>query len=206
VVLPAVSIVRTDSVPVPDDKVTPLALNVLPTGVASTQVEPSALTCSFSPAPRLPVNVPLTVCAATLVMKSLPELPLSEDSVVTVPTAVGATVPRVSESPAPLAVLPAVSVALIDTVIGPSESVDRSALPAPLPVTCTVTVLVPSLNFTSALASASSPATVNASVVFSALLTRWSLTVTAGLPPASAVVSRVRGAPVPAAVTAASSL
>src|SRR5262249_58088524 len=83
VVLPAVSIVRTDSVPVPDDSVTPLALNVLPTGVASTQVDPSALTCSFSLAPSVPVNVPLTVCAATLVMKSLPELPLSADSAVT---------------------------------------------------------------------------------------------------------------------------
>ena len=35
VVLPAVSIVRTDSVPAPDDSVTPLALNVSPTGVAS---------------------------------------------------------------------------------------------------------------------------------------------------------------------------
>ena len=68
VVLPAVSIVRTDSVPAPDDSVTPLALNVLPTGVASTQVVPSALTCSFSPSPSVPVNVPLTVCDATFVM------------------------------------------------------------------------------------------------------------------------------------------
>ena len=37
-------------------------------GVAVTQVVPSALTWIVSPDPRVPVNVPLTVCDATLVM------------------------------------------------------------------------------------------------------------------------------------------
>src|SRR5207247_1253099 len=93
--------------------------------------------------------------------------------------------------PAPAAVLPAVSIVRTDTVSDGPRGGDRSTLPVSLPPTCTVTVLVPSLYFTSALASASSPATVNASVVFSALLTRWSLTVTARLPPTSAVWSSV---------------
>ena len=52
----------------PDDSVTPLALNVFRTGVAVTQVVPSALTWIVSPAPSVPVNVPLTVCDATFVM------------------------------------------------------------------------------------------------------------------------------------------
>ena len=53
--------------------------------VASTQVVPSALTWIFSPAPSAPVNVPLTVCDAALVMKS-PAVPLSALIAVTVAT------------------------------------------------------------------------------------------------------------------------
>src|SRR5437868_15496994 len=68
VLLPAVSRVRTDSVLAPAARVTPLADQVLPEGVAVTQVvPPSALTWIDSPAPRVPVNVPLTVCEAVLV-------------------------------------------------------------------------------------------------------------------------------------------
>ena len=63
--------VCTDSVPVPADSVTPLADHVPDPAVASTQVvPPSALTWIFSPAPSVPVKVPLTVCDATLVIKS----------------------------------------------------------------------------------------------------------------------------------------
>ena len=48
---------------------TPLADQVLPEVVALTQVVPPlALTWIDSPAPRVPVNVPLTVCEAVLVM------------------------------------------------------------------------------------------------------------------------------------------
>ena len=89
-VLLAVSMVRTASAPVPADSVTPLAVQLEPTGVASTQVVPPlALTWIFSPAPSVPVKVPLTVCAATLVIKS-PAVPVSALSAVTVATAVGA--------------------------------------------------------------------------------------------------------------------
>ena len=79
---------RTDSVPAPADSVTPLADHDDPgPTVASTQmVPPSALTWIFSPAPSVPVNVPLTVCDATLVMKS-PAAPVSALSAVTVATA-----------------------------------------------------------------------------------------------------------------------
>ena len=85
--------VRTASVPVPADSVTPLAVQLEPApGVASTQVvPPSALTWIFSPAPSVPVKVPLTVCAATLVIKS-PAVPVSALSAVTVATAVGPVV------------------------------------------------------------------------------------------------------------------
>ena len=84
---------RTDSVWVPDDSVTPLADQFDPEGVASTQVvPPSALTWILSPAPSTPVTVPLTVCDATLVMKSVPEEPVSSLSAVTVATAVGPVV------------------------------------------------------------------------------------------------------------------
>ena len=68
--LPAVSIVCTDSVLAPADSVTPLADQVARSdAVAVTQVAPpSALTWIFSPDTKVPVNVPLTVCAATNVM------------------------------------------------------------------------------------------------------------------------------------------
>ena len=90
VALPAVSILCTNSVPVPADSVTPLADHDDPgPTVASTQVVPPlALTWIFSPAPSAPVNVPLTVCDATLVMKS-PAVPVSALSAVTVATALG---------------------------------------------------------------------------------------------------------------------
>ena len=57
--------------------------------VASTQVVPPlALTWIFSPAAKAPVNVPLTVCDGTLVMKS-PAVPVSALSAVTVAIALG---------------------------------------------------------------------------------------------------------------------
>ena len=82
---------RTDSVPAPADSVTPLADHDDPgPTVASTQVvPPSALTWIFSPAPSAPVNVPLTVCDATLVMKSIRAAPASAFSAVTVAIALG---------------------------------------------------------------------------------------------------------------------
>ena len=87
--------VRTASVPGPAASVTPLADQFEPTGIASTQVvPPSALTWIFSPAASVPVKVPLTVCAATLVIKS-PAVPVSALNAVTVATAVGATVSSV---------------------------------------------------------------------------------------------------------------
>ncbi|MNI41874.1 hypothetical protein D3C73_961380 [compost metagenome] len=56
----------------------------------------------------------------------------------------------------PLALLPAPSVATIDTLIGPSFRLDRSALP----LTPNTWLLVESLKVTTALASASSPVTL----------------------------------------------
>src|SRR5215510_13313525 len=110
-VLPAVSIVRTDSVPVPDS-VTPEAVKVPDPAVASTQVDPSALTWIFSPEPSVPANVPLTVCDATLVTKS-PAVPVSELSAVTVTIADGAEVSIVTDSAAEATlILPAALVAL----------------------------------------------------------------------------------------------
>ena len=90
VVLPAASMLRTDSVSVPADSVTPVADHVDP-GLPSRPPRwspPSALTWIFSPAPSAPVNVPLTVCDATLVMKS-PAVPVSALSAVTVAIALG---------------------------------------------------------------------------------------------------------------------
>ena len=78
----------------PAVSVTPAAEKVPAPAVASIQVEPSTLTWIFSPTPSVPVNVPLTVCDATLVMKSL-AVPLSELSAVTVATAVGPAVSSV---------------------------------------------------------------------------------------------------------------
>jgi hypothetical protein len=68
-VLSDASIVRTDSVLTPGGSITPLADQVGPAVVAVTQVvPPSALTWIASPEPSMPVNVPLTVCAAVDVM------------------------------------------------------------------------------------------------------------------------------------------
>jgi hypothetical protein len=87
--------VRTDKDPEPLASVTPLADQVEPAGVAVTQVEPlSALIWIVSSPPSAPVKVPLTVCAATLVMKS-PAVPLSVLSAAMVATAVGSVVSRV---------------------------------------------------------------------------------------------------------------
>src|SRR5215510_11469755 len=122
-VLPAVSIVRTDSVPVPDS-VTPEAVKVPDPAVASTQVDPSALTWIFSPEPSEPVKVPLTVCDATLVTKS-PAVPVSELSAVTVATADGAEVSIVTDSAAEATlVLPAASVALAVMLCVPPPKVE----------------------------------------------------------------------------------
>ncbi|MNL59474.1 hypothetical protein D3C87_1832090 [compost metagenome] len=57
--------------------------------------------------------------------------------------------------PVPLAVLPAVSLAVTDTLIGPSPRLERSALPL-----TPTTLWLPSLKLTMALASTSRPVTV----------------------------------------------
>ena len=55
VVLPAVSMLRTDSVPAPATSVTPIADHVPAPAVASIQVVPSTLTWIFSPAASVPL-------------------------------------------------------------------------------------------------------------------------------------------------------
>ena len=70
--------VRVSSEPVPDESVTPLALQVLPETIALTHVAPPlAEIWITSPARSVPANVPLTVCPAVLVMKSELLAPLS---------------------------------------------------------------------------------------------------------------------------------
>src|SRR5262249_61842449 len=72
ILLLAASMLRADSVPLPVDSVTPLAVHDDPgPTVASTQVvPPSALTWIFSPAPSAPLNCPLAACHAPLAMTS----------------------------------------------------------------------------------------------------------------------------------------
>ena len=81
---------------------------------------------------------------------------LSSDRTARLPPT-SAVVSSVVEVPAPLAVLPAVSVAEIETVIRPSASVDRLASAAKPPATCAP---LWSVNVTVAVASASRPETV----------------------------------------------
>ena len=69
-------------------------------------------------------------------------------------------VSKVRLVPVPFAVLPVVSVARTVMVIVPSVSVLRLAVLTPFVLTLPVTVWVPSLKVTTAVASASKPATV----------------------------------------------
>src|SRR5258708_37013422 len=99
--------VRTESVPGPADSVTPLADHVADPAVASTKVlPPSALTWIFSPAPNVLVNVPLTVCAATLVMKSVLELPSPHLTATAAAAACGPSATTLFLSPVAAPVLP----------------------------------------------------------------------------------------------------
>src|SRR5207248_798697 len=132
-VLPAASIVRTDSVPVPLDSVTPLADQVPLPAVALTQVEPPlVMSWVVSPATSLPLSLRTTFYAALLVMKS-PAVPLSALSAVTVAAAVGADSTRVRPWPVPAAVLPAASLVRTDKVPVPLDSVTPLADQVPLP-------------------------------------------------------------------------
>ena len=107
----------------------------------------------LSPAPSVPVNVPLTACDASLVMKSLFEPPVSSLSAVTVATEAGATVSSVKLSVAAAPSLPAVSTWRTSTVLLPSTGVNDPVQVAPLlieywivpPVSAGVTVNVPLL-------------------------------------------------------------
>src|SRR5262249_47776062 len=138
VTLAAVSIERTDKMLDPAGRVTS-ADHVPAPAVASIQVVPSRLTWIFSPAPRAPVNVPLTLCAATLVMKS-PAAPESALRAVTVATACGRSASRVKACPVPAVTLAARSIVRTDRVPLPDGRVTPAADQVPAPAIASIQV------------------------------------------------------------------
>lgn len=149
--LPAVSVNRTFSVLL-DASVTPLEDQVFcPTVVvAVVQVLPLSIdTSTISPAMMFALVVPEMACAAVFVMKSVDEVPVSDDSVIVAIVPVGAVVSIVTTRPEDAAlVFVAASVALAVSVCEPwlNVSLVIDQLPAPSAVALPITV-VPSVSY-----------------------------------------------------------
>jgi hypothetical protein len=101
--------------PTAPTSVTPLALKLvtppLVVTVAFTQVLPSALTCTVSPTPGAALSVPVTTCAAVLVMKSLADVPVSALNPTPLSVIVGAVLSILITRSSVVATFPATSVA-----------------------------------------------------------------------------------------------